>query len=679
MPGVGLAFQMMLPIAGIVAAIAVVDRLIEHHEALAKAIAKSAQASVDATIKESDQTKALELTNLKLDDEIAKLEHKPSRNYMAEAVIETSQEIDKLAAAYSTDFQKMDELVMNQTTLWERFKRAMSDAWSGVGQGKGYGTATAGLNHVKDAMSGVEEARRKLAEAPMDKDSQVTAQQNLITALKGQQSALDAVIPMMAGNVDVTLQMKTTAASTATEIKNLNQAIEAGGKRGTVAVLTQQKDAQALANKALEEQIALQRIVLEGMDAHIQAVHKLAQTNAEAVLESQKTPDQSSDDSLKQKLAEIELERNAAIQAANDTLVAKERAYNADSKAAQGNAAKKKELEAAFVNALRANADAIALADAEANAKSVAATAAANAEKITENRKAMQQMADDSLKSALDEAKRKEQAAMTAAKSLEALHRSTNAQTLADEVKATQTETEAEVKAYQNRIAALDKFSKDYEAQVRKLNDEIRAIEQKGADEVTTLKATAAQKQATDIKAAEDKMADAIATDIAKSIVQNKSLAAAFRQTGEQMAEGMIKNLLIAELTGNKQKLIDAKTAAANSYNWASAWGGPVAGAIAGATAFAGVLSYEVGGKIPGSGPVPITGHGGETVVTKALTDRVESSERRGNTGGVGGGLTMHYAPQIHAVDANGVDDMLQKHGAIFQRHITAAVRRMNH
>jgi hypothetical protein len=39
---------------------------------------------------------------------------------------------------------------------------------------------------------------------------------------------------------------------------------------------------------------------------------------------------------------------------------------------------------------------------------------------------------------------------------------------------------------------------------------------------------------------------------------------------------------------------------------------------------------------------------------------------------------SINYAPQIHAVDATGVDAMLSKHASVFQSHITAAVRRMN-
>jgi hypothetical protein len=143
------------------------------------------------------------------------------------------------------------------------------------------------------------------------------------------------------------------------------------------------------------------------------------------------------------------------------------------------------------------------------------------------------------------------------------------------------------------------------------------------------------------------------------------------------MAEQMIKNLLMMELTGDKEKLINAKAAYGRAFKaMAGIPPAPMWGYAAGAAAFASVMSFEVGGKIPGEGAVPIVGHGGETVVTKALTDRVESSEHGGSKGG--GMPSINYAPQIHAVDATGVDAMLSKHASVFQRHITAAVRRMN-
>jgi hypothetical protein len=137
------------------------------------------------------------------------------------------------------------------------------------------------------------------------------------------------------------------------------------------------------------------------------------------------------------------------------------------------------------------------------------------------------------------------------------------------------------------------------------------------------------------------------------------------------------------ELTGDKEKLIHAKNAYGKAFDAMSGIPpAPMWGYAAGAAAFAAVMSFEEGGKIPGSavgsaGAVPIIGHQGETVVTKALTDRVEAAERGGNNGS-SGPHTWNFSPQIHAMDAEGVDRVLAKHSSVFQRHVAATMRRMN-
>ncbi len=135
-PGVGSAFSaMMLPIAGVVVAVEVIGKLIEHHDALAAAIRKAADENVNAAIKEEDNTKALELTNLKLDDQIAKLEHKPSHNYMKEALLETSGEIDKLAGFLRDRLRKDEHRTGNTPGILapHRSRNRRRVLWSGSG------------------------------------------------------------------------------------------------------------------------------------------------------------------------------------------------------------------------------------------------------------------------------------------------------------------------------------------------------------------------------------------------------------------------------------------------------------------------------------------------------------------------------------------------------------------
>lgn len=643
-PGVGAAFAAMLPIAGALVFIEVIAKLIEKHEALKKAIQQAADEATNHAVKEADQAKSLEVTNLKLDDQIRKLEHKPAHNYMKEAILETSEAIDRLAAAAATDFQKMGLELINQTGLWHSFARGLDDAWSGFAQGHGYGNTTDALKKIQEKLEAVEVARRKLAEAPMDKDSQVEGQKALITALQEQNKAIDYAVQKTPLQSALLLQLKTAAASTAAEVKALNTEIEIGSKKKTVAGLEQNKENLL----PLQQEAALQKLVSEGTLAHDKAIHKLAQTQAEATLEAQKYNSASTiTDKVEQEKKAVELERQAAITAANDALAAKKAAYEADIKAAGADAHKKKEIEQQYKNAVIVNQDEIVQANAESQKKITIIDAQAAQDRRARAIAAAQAEADGVLNIAIESAKNREKQDMQFAKDVLALHRGSAKDIEALEIAAVKRETVAEVAAYKERIKHLDTFAKDYAKKVQDLKNKITQIEKSGEDHVTQIKHDALMKQLADIQQAEARMYDSIASNVAKSIVENKNLVQSFAQTGQQLLEGMLKNLILMELTHNKEKLINAKKAYGDNYTWASAWGGPVAGAIAGAAGFAAVMAFEKGGKIPGEGAVPIIGHGGETVVTKALTDRVERAEGTGGNTSFGP-MNVNYAPQYH-------------------------------
>ena len=82
------------------------------------------------------------------------------------------------------------------------------------------------------------------------------------------------------------------------------------------------------------------------------------------------------------------------------------------------------------------------------------------------------------------------------------------------------------------------------------------------------------------------------------------------KQIGQQMLENFIKNALEMKVTADK-------ASADKQYEAYSGSPQPIPTVMA-ALAFAEVMSFEEGGKIPGDGAVPIIGHGGETVVTRA-------------------------------------------------------------
>jgi hypothetical protein len=142
----------------------------------------------------------------------------------------------------------------------------------------------------------------------------------------------------------------------------------------------------------------------------------------------------------------------------------------------------------------------------------------------------------------------------------------------------------------------------------------------------------------------------------------------AFAKLGTQMVESAFTNLLQLETVQGRKRLGDARTAAADAYEWA---GNPILGAVLGAAAFASVMAFEQGGEIPGTGALPIIAHGGETVVTKALTDQV-----RGNVGGGGRGHTISINHNISTVDSEGFSRLLEKNANAIQRHVRGELRK---
>jgi hypothetical protein len=437
-------------------------------------------------------------------------------------------------------------------------------------------------------------------------------------------------------------------------------------------------------NSGLEEEAAYQKIVAEGIGQHEQALIRLQRTQKETEFAANKGgEDQTDGGQLAAQKAAVEAEKNFDIAAAKAALAAKENSYQSDLKAAGQNAAKKKELNAQWVNEQRASADAVVQITAEAKKQITALDREAANQSAAAARAAAQQGYDDILRMAISAAQRREKLEEESAKNLEALHRRTDAETLASQIQAVNNETNAEVSAYNQRIKNLDKYATDYEKKYKELQDKIKQLEQQGDDQVTRLKQEALQKQVLTVTQAENRMEEAIATDIAHSIVMNKSLAQAFRQTGEQMAEQAIKNVIMMELSGDKQKLIAAKLAYHQAFAaMAGVPPAPIWGYAAGAAAFAGVMSFETGGKIPGNatgaaGAVPIIGHQGETVITKSLTDRAERAEAWGGNK-AGANHNWSFSPTVHAMDAEGVDRVLTKHNNLFQRHVASTMRKMN-
>ena len=722
-PGVAQAFTTMLPIFGVVVAIEIIGQLIAKHEELAKATRAAAQASTDQAVKEADQTNALQLTNLKLDDQIAKLEHKPAHNYMAEAILEAASDMDKLAASFASDFAKMNEDIEAQLGWWNKLKGAVTDAFS-VGTAAAIANAVvqdSALKKVQSSMAEVEEKRRQMAQAGGDYGTEYA----LVAALKAQQEALDRAIPAFTGNDEMLLKLKTSAASTASEIKDLGLQMEAAAKQKVIA-----GKEQFVANlEPLKDQAELYKIIAGASAKASEAIKATADANAK--LTEDKT--QGSGDPSQKYAAQHQYNEQILADAQDNAqrlkeiasgVYAHEYAANADSKTkqqqltAQYNAqiADLSQSEATALNAFNEKE----LADYEAmlQKKQEMAVSIGKAQTTLAEAVAKNSLSDTLNGIAMEGAANAKE---------RSLGLETEREFISQKIALANQEKDAKVAAIQEEIAAQQKQVDtahgagdqvaETEAMAKKIQlmTQLNQLTSQYGVEVKGLEGTLAQlnsswttyfaKMMVDtqdlstqingtLQKSVTQFEDQFSNSMAKCIVEGKNLGMAVRKEAEQMLEAMVSMLvkwleqwiishamatLNGKISAEAQQMSAASLAGANMVaSWAAApWPLDAMAPAMGAEAYAAAMAYsaETGGVLPGTGPVPLLAHGGETIVTKALTDRVESAERNG---GNGSDMHMHYSPQVHAMDAAGVDRVLQKHGAAFERTARDISRKRN-
>jgi hypothetical protein len=95
------------------------------------------------------------------------------------------------------------------------------------------------------------------------------------------------------------------------------------------------------------------------------------------------------------------------------------------------------------------------------------------------------------------------------------------------------------------------------------------------------------------------------------------------------------------------------------------------------------MMAFEGGGIVPGIGrgdTVPAMLTPGEGVIPGGTMDQLNKMAQSGNMGGGGTHLHAHVSPtyHLHAVDANGMDDLLKKHESTLNKHVENTLRKMN-
>lgn len=249
--------------------------------------------------------------------------------------------------------------------------------------------------------------------------------------------------------------------------------------------------------------------------------------------------------------------------------------------------------------------------------------------------KLQQDLAAEQLKQTLAMAKLKEEAQVQADKHALIMHQTTAKEATNAEIKAAQDEEKIETAALDRQISDLQKFGDKYLVEIQKLENKKRQIIQQSENQITKIRNGAEEKQYQDMRKAMERMDEVISRSVAHSLIEGKNMAQGLEDTGKQMLEAATANITKTILLGDMKQAKDAAHAAASAFTWVMQDMpfpvNAVLAPIAGAAAFAGVMAFEHGGMVPGTGPQPAIVHGGETVVTRKLTELVKASDGKGD------------------------------------------------
>jgi hypothetical protein len=242
----------------------------------------------------------------------------------------------------------------------------------------------------------------------------------------------------------------------------------------------------------------------------------------------------------------------------------------------------------------------------------------------------------------------------------------------------------AQMQAGQKEISLLDKNGKDYEVHLKQLQDKEVELTKEHENKLTQIKLQAEEERNARVLAAENKFESSIASGMAKVLTGHEGAAKMLTSLGNQVAAGLMENAIKSVLANNFTKESDAAAAARKAYLEGQKIGGPagtIVGAAMGAMAFASVMAFAEGGIVPGvekGDVVPAMLTPGEGVIPKQAMENLNNAARQPSQATQ---VHLHYNPtnNLHAIDTDGVKDMLDKHADTFAEHVHKTLRAGNH
>jgi hypothetical protein len=242
----------------------------------------------------------------------------------------------------------------------------------------------------------------------------------------------------------------------------------------------------------------------------------------------------------------------------------------------------------------------------------------------------------------------------------------------------------AQMKGYQEELATLDKYGKDYEVHLKQIQDKEEQLTRAHEEKLKRIKEDAEQETNARILSAEKKMSDEMVNNMMKVLQGHESAGKALLGIGQQVASGLLENAIKSVMANDFTKESDAAAAARKAYLAGESMGGPlgvVLGPTFAAAAFASVMAFEQGGIVPGveqGDVVPTRTTPGEAILPKGLTEMLTNAAKFGNNGD---NREMHVHQHEHnwninAFDSDGMDRVLTKHSDVIEKHVENQFRK---
>lgn len=241
LPGLSAALASAFPVIAVIALGKAITELIEKHEKEAEAARHAAEELVNLQIKEAGRTSQLEVMNLKLEDQIAKLEGRPTTNHLREALLEAKDAADGLATSLSNDIFKGIEVLEQNTGFFQVLK----DSLTTLKSNSELETTYQSLKNVASTYQMVIEARTKLAEPslaqPGNEQKQAEAVKDLSNAFgqlkSSAQTALGWIEEHEPDNTKVITALKSVILESTGGMRDMGLEVQQLSDRQRVALL----------------------------------------------------------------------------------------------------------------------------------------------------------------------------------------------------------------------------------------------------------------------------------------------------------------------------------------------------------------------------------------------------------------------------------------------------------